>query len=541
MSRNKKQSDYWKRRFEAMEDDQYQKSQKYYETIKEAFRRATNDIQMDIEHWYSRLARNNNISYAAAKKLLSKSELNEFHWTVETYIRHGEENALNQRWMKELENASARYHISYLQAMKLQVQQHAELLFAEYEGSTTEFLNKTFGNQYQRTAYEIAKGTGIGSNLTQIDTRRIDTLIKKPWAADGENFSGRIWKNKDKLVSTLHMELSQSIIRGEDPIKAINRLSDTMEVSKKQAGRLIMTESAAIAATAQKQCFSELGVEQYEIVVTLDSHTCNVCQDFDGKVFRQADFEVGLTAPPFHPRCRCCQVPYFNDEFTKKEMRAARNTDGKTYYVPADMTYHEWKKESIDKAETAEYRIRSHVPGQNTTQDRLTVNEAIASTPQKVQDALHHGTIVDVGKDGASQYDYNHDILYVAAGAEKKEVIHEIGHMVENKMLREEKVTALRKQIVGMVSPLDLKSEVYYDTAGNSKEVYFLLRDDFVSEYQGRIYVDDIFDAFESDGTFKDALLWEFISEAFREYIEFPDDFKQKYEEFYNLFEEVFQ
>ena len=28
-------------------------------------------------------------------------------------------------------------------------------------------------------------------------------------------------------------------------------------------------------------------------------------------------------------------------------MRTARNEDGKTYYVPADMTYREWEKKSI--------------------------------------------------------------------------------------------------------------------------------------------------------------------------------------------------
>ena len=28
-------------------------------------------------------------------------------------------------------------------------------------------------------------------------------------------------------------------------------------------------------------------------------------------------------------------------------MRAAKNEDGKTYYVPADMTYREWEKQFI--------------------------------------------------------------------------------------------------------------------------------------------------------------------------------------------------
>lgn len=135
---------------EALEEGQYQKGTRYLQDVQEQYRKAINETVQDIEHWYRRLADNNGISLAAARKLLKKDELNEFHWSVEQYIKAGRENAVNQRWMKELENASAKYHISYLQAMKLQMQQHAELLAAEFEGGMTEFLHKSYGDQYYR-------------------------------------------------------------------------------------------------------------------------------------------------------------------------------------------------------------------------------------------------------------------------------------------------------------------------------------------------------------------------------------------------------
>ena len=103
--------DYWKTRFEALEDEQYQRSQAYFCDVQEQFRRAQNSIQMDLERWYRRLAENNDISYASAKRFLNISELEEFKWSVEEYVKVGQKNALNQRWMKQLENASARYHI----------------------------------------------------------------------------------------------------------------------------------------------------------------------------------------------------------------------------------------------------------------------------------------------------------------------------------------------------------------------------------------------------------------------------------------------
>lgn len=161
----KKSSSYWQKRMAALEDSQYQRGAEYYKDVQKQYREASNSIQMDIERWYQRLADNNGVSYAEAKRLLKKNELDEFRWTVEQYIKAGEENAVDQRWMKELENASARHHISYLEAMKLQIQQHAELLSTEFEGGITEFLHKSYGEQYYHTAFEVAKGTGVGSNI----------------------------------------------------------------------------------------------------------------------------------------------------------------------------------------------------------------------------------------------------------------------------------------------------------------------------------------------------------------------------------------
>lgn len=326
-----------------LEEEQYQKSAAYYEDIKEQFRKAQLGIQSDIEKWFYRLADNNGISYAAAKRLLKKGELEEFKWTLEQYIQKGRENAVSEEWMKELENASAKYHINYLEALKLQIQQHAEILYAEYEGRTAEFLGKVFTEQFYRTAYEIAKGTGVGTNLAAIDTRKIDAVLKRPWAQDGMVFSDRIWQNKERLVRELHTELVENIIRGESPQKAINNLARKMNVSRTQAGTLIMTEKAAIASEASKECFEELDVEKYRVVATLDGSTCDTCGSMDGKVFKMSEYEVGVTANPFHPNCRCCTASCFDNWYGLDRKRVAVDpATGKEYKVPADMTYQEW-------------------------------------------------------------------------------------------------------------------------------------------------------------------------------------------------------
>jgi len=62
-------------------------------------------------------------------------------------------------------------------------------------------------------------------------------------------------------------------------------------------------------------------------------------------VFDLNEAEEGMTLPPRHPNCRCTTVPYFDDEFTVDETRAARDENGKTKQIPADMTYDAWERE----------------------------------------------------------------------------------------------------------------------------------------------------------------------------------------------------
>lgn len=429
-----KSNSYWKGRFEKLEDEQYQKSAAYYKDVQEQFRRASNSIQLDTELWYRRLADNNGVSYGNAKRFLKESELEEFQWTVEQYINAGEEHGVDRRWMKELENASARHHISYLEAMNMQVQQHAELLSTEFEGGMTDFLHKSYGDQYYRSAFEAAKGTGVGSNLARLDSRKVDVLIRKPWAQDGANFSDRIWSNKQKLVNNLHTELAQNIIRGASPQNAIAGLAKTMEVSRSQAGRLIMTESAAISSAAQKDCFKALGVEKYEILATLDSLTSKICQELDGKVFDMKDYEVGTTAPPFHPNCRSTTVPHFDDEFIEGEMRAARDgTTGKTVYMDGKLKYKEWEKEFVVEKEPESDKMDVEPQREYQPIDGAHYDKLIDSHRQNVTEEERSSTM---GFDWDNFRPMNEDYGYI--NTKNSEVI--------NKAIRDKSVDSLSPQ-----------------------------------------------------------------------------------------------
>jgi SPP1 gp7 family putative phage head morphogenesis protein len=340
-------AEYWKQRFTQLEAAQNRKGAGAYLEIEKQYKAAQNELEAQIARWYQRFADSKGISLAQAKQWLKGQDLAEFKWDVKEYIKYGKENAINGAWMQELENASSKFHISRLEALQIQTQNSLETMFAQQMGTMKKALSDVYASGYYHTAYAVQQGFGLGWDIAGLDQAQIEKVLSKPWAVDGYNFSTRIWNSKTKLIGEVHNELSKNLLTGADPQKAIDSLAKKMGTSKSNAGRLVMTEQAYFSSAAQKDCFNNLDVEEYEIVATLDSHTSDICRSLDGKVFKMSDYKPGVTAPPFHVYCRSTTAPHFKDNFDAGE-RAARGADGKTYYVPDDVTYSEWKKAFVD-------------------------------------------------------------------------------------------------------------------------------------------------------------------------------------------------
>lgn len=112
MTKNKN-IDYWRKRFEENQKNILKPTDNYIVEIEKIFKQAENDIEKEIALWYQRFADNNGITdMSEARKRLNGKELKELKWNVEEYIKHGKENGIYADWSKELENASARVHIS---------------------------------------------------------------------------------------------------------------------------------------------------------------------------------------------------------------------------------------------------------------------------------------------------------------------------------------------------------------------------------------------------------------------------------------------
>lgn len=340
---------YWRGRFVQLEQSSHKDAMETMGDIDRFFRGAVRELDGDISRWYQRFANNNGVvSMAEARRLLNSAELKEFKWTVQDYIKHGKENGISADWRKELENASARWHISRLESLKIQLQNTCEVLHGNQLDSLDKLVSQTYSTSFFQTAFQVQTGIGVGWDITGLNLNAIQAAIRKPWSLDGRNFSDRIWANKEALIQELHKALTQNMMRGGNLNDVINRIEKTMGVSHSNARRLVLTENAYIRSVAQGDSYKATGVKQVVFVATLDDRTSDICRQMDGTVIDMKDYQPGMTVPPLHPYCRSTTAPHYADMAGLGE-RAARDPDtGKTYHVPRNMTYSDWEKTFIN-------------------------------------------------------------------------------------------------------------------------------------------------------------------------------------------------
>lgn len=295
------------------------------------------------------MAENNGLSLQKAAQSLTKGELAGYRMDLEEF-RHRSQLAglLTEQMEKELDNASRAVRVSRLQATKDSLRREMQLFYGKYDQDLSDHLQKQFSDTYAAVISQLGLRPVLKLPGIDADLSRMDAVIRKPWAVDGLTFSQRLWKDQNLVVNTLHQTLTRQVALSLPPDEAVKALVIAFpEKSMRSAiGRLVMTESNAIATAGNREAYKATGVKQYEIVATLDSHTSAICQEMDGKRFPISKMEVGVTAPPFHPWCRTTTAPYDPDfeGILPPEKRAARDEDGKTYLTEA-RTYKEWVAE----------------------------------------------------------------------------------------------------------------------------------------------------------------------------------------------------
>ncbi|WP_187106256.1 minor capsid protein [Fusobacterium polymorphum] len=355
-------NNYWIDRFTAEENRINELSKEQVKEAKKEYDIALKNINQKIYEFYAKYAKDNNISMYEAKQRFNKKELKEFKMSLSEYVRKGKSLNMSSdnSIIKELKNVSSRVHIERLEALKMEIKAEIDLLSKTVENNLDKHLREVYKDSYYRSAYSIQKGLDKFSNIEKLNPELLESLVYKPWTKDNTNWSKRIWGNDGKLVNTLHTNLTQNIITGKPLKEVINTIAERFNVEKNIASRLIMTESAAYHSKAKERCMKDLGCGKYEVIATLDDRTSSICRSMDGKVFDMKDYQVGVTASPFHANCRTVTAPYYDKIDGDTNLRASRTEDD-DYDLVDVKDYQDWYDNYVEKNNKSSI-IKENIP-----------------------------------------------------------------------------------------------------------------------------------------------------------------------------------
>ena len=346
--------EYWEGRFIDLQRSQLKRADSFAHELEDLHARMQKEIEDDITVWHKKVATANGISMASAKKLMSRKDRKEFQWTLEEYQQHAKADLLSGVTSANVMNASANWHLSYLDGMKLQLEHHVDKLYKNIDSKTRNHFKESLNENYLNTAFELQKGIGIGEKMeVPYDERKLENILRTPWANDGKNFSQRIWKDRTQLVNNLQKHLSESVIRGDSDTDMIQALSKDEKRAEFNTRRLVETESAYFDSLSEQQCCEDFGVEKYRFLAVLDMKTSDICQELDNKVFLEKDRQVGVNAPPMHPFCRSTTAPVIDEEFLTSR-RAKNPKTGEYDEIPPEMNYKQWKEKYVEGKENVE-------------------------------------------------------------------------------------------------------------------------------------------------------------------------------------------
>lgn len=324
----------------------------YKKTLDDAFQLAGNKLNEKIYKYLHRIAKDNDLTLDMAKKALDREELKGFKLELDEYIRLGK-GPRNDEITKMLKNASNRVHISRLQALEA----HKEAILADLYDKL-EITSKGVINQETMAAYKnIVKGLesikGAPSMSSRMNQEEILLLLEEPWGQGDFTYSKDIYSNYKQMSHVLQQELMQNAMGVQSIDETTRNVSDRLQIGANNADRLVRTEYAANKSKLNQRLREKEDFYGYMIIATLDNRTSKKCRKLDHTRVKTKDYKVGVTAPPFHPRCRTVTIDIFSKEEFNQEpgfdnaslVRAARDVvSGKTY-LTENVPYPVWGEE----------------------------------------------------------------------------------------------------------------------------------------------------------------------------------------------------
>jgi SPP1 gp7 family putative phage head morphogenesis protein len=170
------------------------------------------------------------------------------------------------------------------------------------------YFSKSISNISSEFDTMVRDIIGIESQTfeTEVDTDKVAT---QKWGSDEANWSTRLQDNATLWEAYVLADIKRSLLKRENIDDVLERIDKRFATMGKSLRSLVITESTAVGSLARREIFKALGITKYRYYAKIDERTCDVCGSMHGLVFPISAYEVGVTASPMHPHCRCFEIP----------------------------------------------------------------------------------------------------------------------------------------------------------------------------------------------------------------------------------------
>lgn len=136
-----------------------------------------------------------------------------------------------------------------------------------------------------------------------------DKPLSERWGADEKTWLERLDDDIALWCVYILTDIKRNILKSGDINSLIGQLDKRFKSMSYVLETLGLSESTAVGSMARREIFKSRGITKYQFYTRPDERRCETCGAMHGLVFPISSYEVGVTASPIHPRCRCWEVP----------------------------------------------------------------------------------------------------------------------------------------------------------------------------------------------------------------------------------------
>lgn len=199
------------------------------------------DVQKEIDAFYGKYASQEKITIAEAKKRVAKMDIDSFANKAKQLVKNKD---FSPEANSQLRLYNLTMKINRLEMLKANIGIDLTLV----SDDMARYMLSIFKSE---ALAELIRQAGILGESVWNSSKLIDEIIHASF--HNATFSDNIWVYQDKLKAELDRILSKGMAQGKHPRALAREIREALDVTVKEAQRLMITESARIQTGVRKR------------------------------------------------------------------------------------------------------------------------------------------------------------------------------------------------------------------------------------------------------------------------------------------------